>query len=319
MSLLNYIQVRKQSKAGSDTLNRTSTREQQRVTQAALTFKRKSKIPNPLHVIHIILEKEVGLLLLYNSIIYIAFMDIAASLPSIFAQNYNYNALQIGLCFLPYGTGSSLAAFVNGRLLDLNYRRLAKKHGISTSRRRQVDLRKFPLERARLELAIPMLYIGIASLIIYGWILEKNVHVAGPLVVLFLLGYFITGSFNVLSTLLVDLNPKSPATATAANNLVRCLVGAGATAVIVPMINAMGKGWTFTAIAGLLLVTSPIVMALWVWGEGWREEKRVRLEKEEEGREARLAEDLRAVSRDEEKVPNKSSEVEARGKEKETQ
>ena len=85
------------------------------------------------------------------------------------------------------------------------------------------------------------------------------------------------------------------------------------------MINAMGRGWTFTAIAGLLLVTSPIVMALWVWGEGWREEKRVRLEKEEEGREARLAEDLRAVSRDEEKVPNKPSEVEARGKEKETQ
>jgi MFS family permease len=292
MSLLNYLQSRKQSNQDANSLSRTTSREQQRRAQAALAAKRKSKIPNPLHVIHIILEKEVGILLIYSSIIYVAFMDVAASLPSIFAKTYHFNDLQIGLCFLPFGVGSSCAAFVNGRLMDRNYRRLAKKHGFPTSRRRQVDLRHFPLERARLQIVFPMLYTGIACILAYGWVVDRAVHIAVPLVLLFFNGYFITGSFNILSTLLIDLNPQSPATATAANNLVRCLVGAGATALVVPMINAMGKGWCFTFIAGFLFVTSPMVMVLWKWGPKWREEKRARMEREEKEKEVREVEDL---------------------------
>lgn len=290
MSLLNYLESRKAAKSAEDTssdLARMTTRERQRQAQEALAAKRKIKFPNPLHTIYLLFEKELGTLLLYNAIIYIAFMVVAASLPSLFAEIYHYNDLQIGLSFLPFGAGGAGAAFTGGKMLDWNYRRLCKKHGISTSKKRQVDLRDFPLEKARLEIIFPMVYMGAAAQLIYGWLLQYEVHVAAPLTFLLIMGYCLAGGFNLLSTLLVDLHQQSSATATAANNLVRCLLGAGATALVIPMIDGMGRGWCFTFMALFLTATSPLMMILWRWGPAWREEKRVRLEKEAEERENR--------------------------------
>jgi hypothetical protein len=79
----------------------------------------------------------------------------------------------------------------------------------------------------------PLLRLGIG----------ENAHLAAPLILQFMIGLCLTGSFNVLSVLLIDLYPLSPATATAANNLVRCLMGAAGTAVIIQMIKGMGRGW----------------------------------------------------------------------------
>ena len=41
---------------------------------------------------------------------------------------------------------------------------------------------------------------------------------------------------------MVDINKETPATAVAANNLFRCLMGAGATAVANPLIDRIGIG-----------------------------------------------------------------------------
>ena len=96
---------------------------------------------------------------------------------------------------------------------------------------------------------------------------------------------------KVMSTMLVDLYPSSPATATAANNLVRCLMGAAGTAVIIQMINGMGRGWCFTFIAAVIFFTSPLLWVELKWGPKWREQRRVRVEKREEVKEARKAKD----------------------------
>lgn len=280
MSLLGYLEHRRlakeaeaQENAGGDSLARVTSRERQRLAREAIARKRKLRWPNPFRTIHIVMQKENAAVLLYNSIIFIAFIDIVASIPSLFFHNYAFNDLQIGLCYLPFGAGSASSTFINGKILDWNYRRVARTLGFPVDKKRQADLRHFPIEKARLQLAIPMLWTGALILLVYGWLLEKRVHCAGPLVVLFFMGYFITGSFNVLATLLVDLNLQSPATATAANNLVRCLIGSGATALIVPMINAIGEGWTFTLHTLFLLATSPAMFAVVKWGPGWREEK----------------------------------------------
>ena len=75
--------------------------------------------------------------------------------------------------------------------------------------------------------------------------MDQSAPLTVPLVLSFIIGLTVTGSFNVLNTLLVDLYPLSPATATAANNLVGCLMGAAGTAIIVQMIDGMGRGWCF--------------------------------------------------------------------------
>lgn len=291
MSLLGYLEHRRltkeaeaQEQEDDNGLPRATSREQQRLAREAVTPKRKMRWPNPFSTIHIVMQKENAAVLIYNSIIFVAFIDIVASLPSIFVRNYNFDDLQIGLCYLPFGAGSASSTFINGKILDWNYRRLARKLGFPVDKKRQADLRHFPIEKARLQLAIPMLWIGTLMLLIYGWLLQMRIHCAGPLVILYFMGYFITGSFNVLATLLVDLNLKSPATATAANNLVRCLVGAGASALIVPMINGIGEGWAFTLHTVFLLITSPAMFAVVKWGPIWREEKNEKQSKTEDTR-----------------------------------
>ena len=81
-----------------------------------------------------------------------------------------------------------------------------------------------------------------------------------------------------MSVMLVDNYPMSPATATAANNLCRCLMGAGGTAVIIYMIQGMGAGWCFTFVAAVVLISTPILLMLMRWGPRWRN---ARMEKKE--------------------------------------
>ncbi|KAM0796071.1 chloramphenicol resistance protein [Usnea florida] len=261
MSLLNYLKTR--NIEHDDALNRT----------------RKLRWPNPLKTIHIILEKDVGLLLFYNSLVYTAFYDVTASLPSQFAEIYGFNELQIGFAYR--------ASILFGRLMDMNYKRVAKNAGLRIDIKRGDDMRNFPLEKARIQVFIIPLYFGIAAILVWGWVLERNAPLAAPLVLSFIIGLCLTGSFNVMSTMLVDLYPSSPATATAANNLVRCLMGAAGTAVIIQMINGMGRGWCFTFIAAVIFFTSPLLWVEMKWGPKWREQRRVRMEKREEVKEAR--------------------------------
>ena len=201
--------------------------------------------------------------------------------PVFLVQASEYSSLQSHrLSFIPFGVGCSLATLLFGRLMDLNYRRVAKQVGMPVDLKRGDDMRNFPIEKARIQVFIPFLYIGLACLLCWGWILEQNAPLAAPLVLSFIIGITLTGSFSVISTLLVDLYPLSPATATAANNLARCLMGAAGTAIIIQMIDKMGRGWCFTFIAAVVFFTSPLLWVIIKHGPRWREDRRLRVERE---------------------------------------
>ncbi|RMX94058.1 hypothetical protein D0867_13985 [Hortaea werneckii] len=277
MSLINYLQYRKAQK-DTNALSRTISRESQRTAQQALAKQRRLRIPNPLNALHLLLEKDVSLLLFYNSIVYCAFYDVMASAPDLLERIYGYDALQIGLCFLPFGVGCLLAPSLAGKLMDWNFRRTAKKIGYEIVKGKANDLRNFPLERVRISVALPMVFVGDAALLCYGWVMHVETNLAAPLVLMFIIGLALTGAFNAMNVMLVDLYPLSPATATSANNLVRCLMGAGATVAVIYMIDAMGRGWCFTFVAGVVAALSPILWVLEVWGPEWREQRRRRVE-----------------------------------------
>ncbi|KAH6958522.1 major facilitator superfamily domain-containing protein [Fusarium avenaceum] len=235
--------------------------------------KRELKFPNPLKTLYIVFEKEMAIILCINAVIYIAFILTAATLSTLFKDIYGYNDLQVGLCYLPYGFGCAMAVVGQGYVLDWNYRRIAKKIGFTIDRKRGDDLGKFPIETARIQPVYPILLAGIASLIGYGWALQAEASIAVPLVLVFLIGMFVPTSFSVLNTLIVDLNPNAPATATAANNLVRCMFGAAATAAIDHMIEGMGRGWCFTFLALLNLAMIPLLRLVDKRGMHWRAAK----------------------------------------------
>ena len=85
-----------------------------------------------------------------------------------------------------------------------------------------------------------------------------------------------------MQILMVDLNPGRAAASTAANNLFRCLLGAGSTAVVILMIEKMGVGWTYTFAALVWTLFSPLLIwMIWI-GPKWRKEKKASAEKEQE-------------------------------------
>ncbi|KAJ4422874.1 hypothetical protein N0V82_002399 [Gnomoniopsis sp. IMI 355080] len=273
----------------------------------------KLRFPNPLRALTIALDKGIGLVILYNSLLYLVFIITVSTLSTQFKDIYGYNDLQIGLCYLPYGAGCLGAAIGQGYMLDWYYRRTAKKIGFTVDRKRGDDLSNFPIEKARI---IPVYYfvtVGLIAMALYGWVLELKPSVAAPLCLQFVIGLCITGSFGILNTLIVDLSPDSPATAVAANNFVRCEMGAAATAVIELMIAAMGTGWCFTLFALLAAVCMPILWMETRYGIRWRKEKRLKKELQKVEKERRKEEkrELR------EKKEEEKREVRARKEENE--
>lgn len=263
MSLISYLESRKAREEG---------------ITSAITTKQKLKFPNPFQTLAIVFQRDTSLILFCNAILFAGFYDVSASIPSIYNELYGLNDLQVGLCYIPFGLGATIASIVNGQFLDYNYRRLAKQLNFPVAKNRHTDLRNFPIEKARLQIAFPLLMLGSICVLVFGWFLKYGIHLAAPTCILFLMGLALTGAFNTISTLLVDLYPTQAAKATAANNFGRCLLGAGATALIDPMLAAMGRGWCFTFIALVMMATTPILVVVIRMGPGWREKRRLKEE-----------------------------------------
>lgn len=230
----------------------------------------KFKPPNILGSLFMLFEKETGLLLGTTSILFAGFYCMATAMPSLFGDRYGYNEIQVGLMYLPLAGGSVVAAAIAGPTINWNYKRHCLKLGLPYDRTRQQDLGDFPIERVRLEVGLPLLALAGVSLISWGWAMQANTHVAVPCVLSGIMGVGMIGFNNTSNVLLVDIHPGKAGTASAANNLSRCLVGAGATAAIVPMVEAMGVGWAFTLVGGLYFVCVAPLLALMAYGMEWR-------------------------------------------------
>ncbi|EAQ93026.1 hypothetical protein CHGG_01261 [Chaetomium globosum CBS 148.51] len=238
---------------------------------------------NPIMTLRICADKEAGIVLAANGVLFAGYLAMVSAIPSQFQQLYGFDDLHIGLCFIPGGVSAALSAIAVGYAVDWNFARHARRLGLSAQQAKQMnrDLGGFPIESVRCEVALPMLVLASVSFIVYGWLLAYRASVAGPLVLLLFACFGVNGFFTVLSVLMVDVYPQAPATATAANNLVRCWLGAGASAVIIPMIDAMTSGWAYTFIALVYLLLAPLLWVIMRWGPAWRA-ARIALEKARE-------------------------------------
>ncbi len=252
-----------------------------------LARKRKPRFPNPLETVKIVFTKEAGFALGYIGVVCCGYYATTALIPSQFGRVYGFNQIQIALCYLPLGCGSLLAAFVRGKIIDSRYKVHAKRLGMPMEFNRRVDLSNFPIERARLEVAIPTLALGLACTIGFGWMVQYKLNLSGPLIFLFIIGFCTSASLNTVSVLLVHIYPGRAGTATAANNLIRCWLGAGATSGVVPLINKIGIGWTTTFFGLLVIVFSPILWYIMKNGPKWRCATKEKKERQEAKRAAK--------------------------------
>lgn len=231
---------------------------------------RKFAFPNPLKPLAVVFHVNSIIVLLVTGIIMAGNMTVLSSITEIYSQLYGLDVLEIGLCYISLGCGSILASFVTGRLLDWNFRRMASKKVVDTSSNEQELHDSVHVEKARSMVTIPLVFIGSATVLAFGWVLKFGEPLAAPEVLLFFIGMGQTGGFISTSTLLVDLHTDYPAAATAANNMVRSFFSAGASAAIDPMLKAMGRGWTFTLIGFIIMGTIPFLLLLCGM---WRQKK----------------------------------------------
>ncbi|RDA92665.1 hypothetical protein CP533_3730 [Ophiocordyceps camponoti-saundersi (nom. inval.)] len=222
----------------------------------------KFRVPNILTSLYMLFQKETAVLLWTSSLVFAGFYCVASALPVLFTELYGFDQVKVGLMYLPMAVGSVGAACIVGPLINWNFRRHCRKLGVVCDGKRQQDLSAFPIERARLEIGLPLLAVAGASIIGWGWAIQARTHVAVPCVINVGLGIGIIGFNNTSNVLLVDMHPGKAGTATAANNLTRCLVGAAASAAIVPMIGALTVGWSFTLVGGLLFLCWPPVLLI---------------------------------------------------------
>ena len=231
------------------------------------------KRPTPLDSIRVAMQKETAAIISFTTLLFCGYTSVLSTLPSQLENKYRFNALQVGLCYIPYGAGSLTSRWTIGRLIDWNFRRHARKQGIEIIQNRQVQLALMPVEKARLQITLPVMYCASVAILGYGWTMKHQVNLAGPLVMLFFVSHLISGATSTLITLVVDCHVQRPATASAANNLFRCLFGAGAVAGAIPMINMIGIGWTGTMIAFIWVLFSPMLWGVYFWGHSYRKGK----------------------------------------------
>ncbi|PKY05001.1 MFS transporter [Aspergillus campestris IBT 28561] len=217
---------------------------------------------NPFAALLALRDRAVFLVVMANGINFCGSVAITTSQPSQFKEVYALSDLHIGLCFLPFGIGGIVASYVQGRLTDFNYRRHVRRCSNGNER---CALDRPTLARARAQMVPPLAVAQCLSAVAYGWMLHYSVPIACPLVFLFLLGYTGGAMINCLNVLTTDLCIDRPATATAMTNMVRCLMGAGISAAIGPLIEASGRGWAFTVVPGLLslLCIPPLIFVMW--------------------------------------------------------
>ncbi|KAI9046316.1 MFS general substrate transporter [Aspergillus affinis] len=220
------------------------------------------------------LNRHVALLIMSSALCTGASFAILSTLPLHLGRNYRLNPLQIGLYFLPFTLGAIITRWNVGILLDRNFKRQARKVGedIRSNQEIQRESHRMPLEKARVQVALPFLYLSCLVIIGYGWVMEYNVHLAGPLVMLFLYGNTTTAINNCINNLVVNLNPNRPAATIASVNTIRHLTSAGAVATAVPLIDAVGIGWVGTFIAALCFLGSTTLWSVYIKGQRWRQE-----------------------------------------------
>ncbi|KAK3936232.1 major facilitator superfamily domain-containing protein [Diplogelasinospora grovesii] len=210
----------------------------------------------------IIFYKDSSLALWVHGSFYTVDYSFVAAVPDIYKDIYLYNELQMGLAYLPYCTG---------KLMDANYRAVARAAGWTVDRVAGDDLLRFPVERARTRGSLTLLAISTVTMVGYGWAVQRGAPAAVPLALQFVQGFWGTAFYTTYSALLVDGFPDSPSTAAAATSITRCAMAAAGVALLQPLLAAAGRGWYFTTLGLWSGGFGAAAVALLQWrGMEWR-------------------------------------------------
>lgn len=224
--------------------------------------------------LRILFYPEVFVTLLFLSLHYATWQMALTAQSSLFSSTYGIGDLDIGLTFLSNGFGCMLGTLTTGKILDYDYRRSKTRY--------TGDPIDFPLEHARLRTVWLWSPLQWFAVLLFGWTLDRGLHISAPIIASFVCAWAAMSIQAAITTYVVDIFPKRNASATAAINLARCLIGAASTASVEPTIHKIGTGWTFTLWAFLLVLSLGLVGVQQRWGALWRKRREAKEQAKEE-------------------------------------
>ncbi|RPD56171.1 vacuolar DHA amino acid exporter [Lentinus tigrinus ALCF2SS1-7] len=209
-------------------------------------------------IIHVLRRMNNLVILVASGLIFGFSYCIAYTCSRTLANKYGYNALQIGLVLLAFGIGSLVGSVCGGRYSDHVFRKLKARNG-GTS-------------QAEMRLQSTMIFMPFlpVSVIAYGWVCERHVHVAAICVMLFLSGLFSIAIYSSTLAYIVDANNGRSSSAVATNSAFRGGAAFIAAEVAVPLQNAIGDGGMYSLWAGLLVFSELLILLVWWKGGAWR-------------------------------------------------
>ncbi|KAJ7504887.1 major facilitator superfamily domain-containing protein [Mycena galericulata] len=242
-------------------------------TSSAVAAPRK-KFQNPLPLL---LQADILLLLVINGVVYAVCYGVTASISSVFHEAYpKLTETDLGLCFLTIGVGTILGSMFSGKILNWDYQNVRRSIPPRVPKQGEVNEKStkaddtFPIEKARLRITPVFLGVFSACVIGYGWCIEQRTNIAGPLILLFGVGFSLTGYMNASQTLMLDLVPTQGSSVTACNNLVRCGLGAGLVSGMQPLLGALGSGYAYLLLGGIGALMGPATYLVIHIGPRWR-------------------------------------------------
>ncbi|EME41510.1 hypothetical protein DOTSEDRAFT_73804 [Dothistroma septosporum NZE10] len=248
---------------------------------------------NPFTSLILLKDPENFVLCIAGGFLYAGYSSVTSVFASQLQERFQYNEVQVGLCYLPIAFGSLTAGATSARLIDWSFRKEATKQGLSVEKNRQTDITHFDTEKARLFYAFPMVALATALAVGYGWEMQSRAPLAAILVTVFFLSNALTGALVANTALLTDINRKNAAAVGAATNLTRCLLSAGGVAAITPLINQAGIGWASTIVATMWAAAGAAFWLVYVQGFRWRV-KRAAKKSERKGQSKRETEGERS-------------------------
>ncbi|KAI8711261.1 MFS domain-containing protein [Fusarium sp. LHS14.1] len=222
-----------------------------------------SAITRPMRML--LFSPIVTMVCLYIATLYGMLYLLFTTFTFVYHDMYGFSAVSAGLSFIAGGVGNLLGLMFVGYLSD----KLIKD---SQSAGKAVE----PEQRLDLRLTVPTALALPIGLIIYGWTAEKQLHWIVPMIGTGIMGFGMIGIFMISQTYLVDAFTRHAASVTAANAVLRSLLGALLPLCGLKLYDGLGLGWGNTLLGLISLALAPVPWLLNRFGGRIRENPKFR-------------------------------------------
>lgn len=179
------------------------------------------------------------------------------SMTPAFMRRYGMKNPEVGLTYLGFGIGNITGNLLLGIFADKMMRAMARKSG---------EMKP----EYRLPLLIPGSLLMPAGLLIFGWTLEFTTHWIVPELGLFIFGLGTIFISMPVNTYLINAFPKYAASATAANTVLRSVLGGLLPLCGGKIYDSVGDGWGNSILAFIGVAFIPAVLFIYRYGERLR-------------------------------------------------